>query len=233
MTMDIPLSFLIRLEDAGIRYAKEAAKLRPLNKSQVQRLVLSGGNWPPIETVHLQEHDKYGVIDGLHRWEAAIRLELDHITARVGTYSSDEEIVEAVLMANLSHGIPANNQVRKMLAGILYEDGMSIEEIANYVGLSERTVKLFIRKSEEEETQSSDSARPTDLQRLIGYLRQFFKRRVSAPRLYENFDRNVDNMALAQELFFYVKDSPNHIKQEVIDVCRNLYVVLAEITKER
>src|SRR5947209_4003553 len=92
--IDVPLSQLISLDDAGVSGAKEAYGTRPLNRAHVSRLVRSGGQWPPIEVVHVawQGEERYGVIDGRHRWEAAKKLELEYIAANVREYVNDEEI---------------------------------------------------------------------------------------------------------------------------------------------
>jgi len=241
-TVNIPLSELIRLDDLGIPGAKDAYGTRPLNKQHISRLVQSGGDhWPAMEVVRLirrgilrgelfgQEQQLYGVIDGLHRWEAAKKLELPYVFAVVGTYKNDKEIIKAVLMANLSHGISANNITRKMLAGRLIDEGMGIENICNMTGLSKATINILIKTAEG--TSTPGRARPTDAQKLVAFFKRFFKERMDS----ENFDREQDNEMLAQELLSYLSDLPTEAKlyeaMEAIDNMYNVLVTVEELTK--
>ncbi len=210
---------------------------------QVGRLVHSGGNgWPPMKTVRLirrgilgKEEELYGVIDGLHRWEAAKKLELTYVSSEVGTYKNDEHIIAEVLMANLAHGIPANNVTRKALAVRLIDiGGMDIEEIADYVGLSKGTIKILMRKLAGEETEKGNtesSANTVYIQRFIGYFRKFFKDRVDAPREYDEFDRNYDNELLEGELYQYILRLPEHTQEEVVGICQNIDAIIGGIVE--
>lgn len=113
-----------------------------VDQKHVQELaeaIASGTQVPPIEV--RPENGKYGVIDGLHRWNAHARLGRTHILAYVRNISDADALCRSV-QANASK----NNSKDELMATAyrMWEKGVPIDEISKKVPGLNGKVKEFL-----------------------------------------------------------------------------------------
>lgn len=154
----VNISKIITVEEAGLLESVPMSSIRPLNKSHVNNIAASNSDeWPPIELVHIRDTskiainygvlDEYVLVDGLHRYHAAIKKSMSTIASYVRSYPDTDAIVGAYLLANVKHGLPANRKARLVSALWLYDqhEDMTIEEISSRVSLPVATIRRAIR----------------------------------------------------------------------------------------
>jgi ParB-like chromosome segregation protein Spo0J len=113
-----------------------------LDDDHVDALIESEPNtWPPIKV--RQAGNRYQLIDGFHRVEAAHRLGLSHITADVGVFPGG---IHDAFALNASHGKALTLADRKAQARRLKAEQPALSNIAiaRACGLSDHTVKAAI-----------------------------------------------------------------------------------------
>ena len=115
---------------------------RGLDEDHVQRLVETGGDWPPI----LVWDSETLVLDGAHRLAAARRLGLATIPAVRFYGSSTDAYVEAI-RRNVAHGLPLTLKERTTAAQRVLKASpeWSDRRIALVCGLSAKTVARIRR----------------------------------------------------------------------------------------
>lgn len=87
--------------------------------------------------------DKFNLVDGNHRLEAAKTLNQPHLKVDIYRYRSDSDRLKHAISLNARHGRPYTRQERKDLALRLFEAEMSIAEIARSVAVTERSVRKW------------------------------------------------------------------------------------------
>jgi ParB-like chromosome segregation protein Spo0J len=114
-----------------------------VDPAHVERLVETGGDWPPI----VLQRSTLRVVDGAHRLAAAGALGHDTVMTEWFDGSDDEAVVEAI-SRNRGHGLPLTLQDRKSAAAGLvgrhpeWSDG----RIAEVCSLSPKTVGELRRR---------------------------------------------------------------------------------------
>lgn len=218
----IPLPKLVTIEQSGFTGGLSVDKLRRLNKTYVAQLALTDDSeWPPIEVCHIQDTsqvasnygmiDNYVIIDGKHRYHAAIKKKRIDIAAHIGSYRNEEEVVIAYLAANIKHGQPANRNTRAMLAAAMYEmdNTLTPEEISLRVGLSVPAVVKILNSvnmdiAEEDEGPENESPNQKEVRFLCNAIQRFyFHQQDILKRFIDIVDHEDDILAVVNELLEY------------------------------
>lgn len=84
------------------------------------------------------------LIDGWHRYYAASRLGLGELQVEEVEVPDNLVFAEAV-KRNLKHGLPLKQEEREEAVARLKRDGLSVEEIASTLGISDRTVQRILK----------------------------------------------------------------------------------------
>jgi ParB-like chromosome segregation protein Spo0J len=125
-----------------------------VDMTHVDRLVETGGEWPPI----LVQRTTGRVVDGAHRLAAAGALGLATVSVEWFEGTDDEALVEAI-SRNRGHGLPLTLQDRKSAAAGLvgqhpeWSDG----RIAEVCSLSPKTVGELRRRREGQPRPTGDA----------------------------------------------------------------------------
>ena len=150
--LNIQVSKLVR--DPGYN-----ARLSGNQLAHVRRLLESNSDdWPPI-IVTPWDDDTYLVLDGNHRLQAAIELDLQSMRCNVIEDGGYPEAFEA----NHRHGLPLSIEDRKAYASWLHEEEPSLpyREIGRRCGLHHHTVKTVLDAGEALATATASAmARP-------------------------------------------------------------------------
>lgn len=146
--MPLEVRSLLTLEEAGFTDGNTA--LRDLDKDHVEHLIASSLNdVPPIVVAHTTRG--YAVVDGYHRWEAAKELEMPTISAKVQSFQSENDVIDAAFQANIKHGLPLGKEMRNQYVQWLYLTfDLTQDEIAAKVSLNRSTVSRILKKLEAE-----------------------------------------------------------------------------------
>lgn len=172
-----------------------------LDQHHIESLVATGpDSWPPITVA--QVDGWYGIIDGHHRVQAALRIQDDQeaendqrakakpaqppkpvlsaIAARVRTAGTTQEARIMAIEGNIQNGLPVPYKARLELAERLKETvpGISNREIARRAGITEGTVRNMIArakatKGDTAEERYSVAAQVPAARKLIKLARDF------------------------------------------------------------
>ena len=99
---------------------------------------------PPIEVNQGNE-----VIDGWHRYLAAIRVGVAKIACVVVETRDDDDLADRMWQSNLRHGVQYTRDQRKTRGLKLYARKLSASEIADRVGVSPATVRRWTKEQRE------------------------------------------------------------------------------------
>lgn len=172
---------LMNLDEAGFEDAMYV--MREVDKEHVDALAsVPADELPAIQVVNVRIGEcgdlRHAVVDGTHRWKAAIARGDTTIKAIASTYPSEDYVIVAAFNANMKHGLKASKQTRTDFAVWLYltdaEEKLSMREIARMTNLNVSTVSRAIKKLAEDE---ADSTRTPDAptKKLVTALRSFYK----------------------------------------------------------
>lgn len=182
----VRLADLISLIDAGFEDADQCT--RDIDQEHVMQFALAGmENWPALKVVGIGPGlQKYAVIDGNHRWEAAKILKAEQISVIAGNYDSEAEVIDAAFKANLTNGRAASTEVRSKYALWLFwqdpSDKPNLSAIARKVGLHPSVVNRAVNKElkrleaeEEAEARGSSVTEITETDRLLKAIRRYME----------------------------------------------------------
>jgi transcriptional regulator with XRE-family HTH domain len=106
-------------------------------------MIESGVEFDPI--LVWDKGDEYWVIDGVHRIEAHKRAGRPTIKAELISCKDETDCCIKAIQANLKHGLPLKKEEKIILAQKLYyHRGVSIKELCEIFGVSEKTVYRWI-----------------------------------------------------------------------------------------
>jgi ParB-like nuclease domain len=133
-----------------------------VSAAHVQRLMETGGTWPPL----LVQRRRLMVIDGAHRLAAARALGLTKVAAVFFEGSDDEARIEAI-RCNKDHGLPVTLPDRKQAASdmITRHPDWSDGRVAEICSLSPKTVAALRRVDEPDQ---AGCAAPVEMDRRLG-----------------------------------------------------------------
>ena len=120
---------------------------------EYKELIEEGVEFDPI-LVWERNDGRYWVIDGVHRIEAHKRAGKQFIKAKLVKCKDELDYRIKAIQANLKHGLALAKGERPLLAQTLYKQGLSEEEIRKVFGVSERTVREWLKTVKEEEKQA-------------------------------------------------------------------------------
>ena len=100
-----------------------------------------------------EKEDGYWVVDGVHRIEAHKRAGRQTIKAKLIKCENELDYRIKAIQANLKHGLALAKGEKPLLAQMLYEQGLSEEEIRKIFGVSERTLFYWLAPVKERERQ--------------------------------------------------------------------------------
>jgi len=120
---------------------------------EYKELLEEGIEFDPI-LVWKREDGRYWVIDGVHRIEAHKRIGRKEIKVKFVECKNELDYRIKAIQANLKHGLALAKGERPILAQILYKEGLSEEEIRKIFGVSDRTVREWLKSVKEEEKQA-------------------------------------------------------------------------------
>lgn len=216
----LKMSDLLLLKDAGFGDANLIASVRRLNRVYYNHLANTNEKeWPPIEVVHVQDTtqikpnygvmDMFVIIDGMHRYHAALKKRMFTIAAHMGSYANENEVVLAYLLANTKHGQPANDEARRAAAWMMYQKDytLSPEDIAPLTGLSILQVShsieniLMANQSELDEAPENETPEQREVRLFCGALQRFFTNQQDKLRRFVDASENEKEVGLiANEL---------------------------------
>jgi len=87
---------------------------------------------------------EYWIVDGVHRVEAARQLGKSTIKAELLELEDEQEYRIEAIKANLKHGVALQEAEKKILAQILFEEGLSKEEIKRIFGVGEKALTRWL-----------------------------------------------------------------------------------------
>jgi hypothetical protein len=124
-----------------------------VNAVHVQRLIETGGEWPPL----LVHRSQLAVIDGAHRLAAAQALGLPTVDAVLFEGSDDEARIEAI-RCNRGHGLPLTLADRKKAAVELISCHLDWSDgrVADICSLSPKTVAALRRVTADPDAEVPD-----------------------------------------------------------------------------
>lgn len=173
---------LIDLDEAGFEDA--AYVMRAIDKEHADALAsVPADELPAIQVVNVRIGEcgdlRHAVVDGRHRWSAAIARGDTTIKAIASTYPSEDYVIVAAFNANMKHGLKASKQTRTDFAVWLYltdaEEKLSMREIARMTNLNVSTVSRAIKKLAEDEADSTRTPEAVPAKKLVTALRSFYK----------------------------------------------------------
>ncbi|QBD77817.1 hypothetical protein EPA93_18180 [Ktedonosporobacter rubrisoli] len=151
--LPLPIEKGIPLGKSAITNA--AVATRPLDQEHLAHLLeVPSEQLPPIEVVLIFEG--YIIIDGHHRFERAKRKGETTIAAIARNYQTEYEVVRAAFLANLAHGLPANQLTRTAFGIWLHitpdpsGKQLSIREAAKLAGIHHSGLAKALKKLQEQ-----------------------------------------------------------------------------------
>jgi len=87
---------------------------------------------------------EYWVIDGIHRLDAARQVGKTTLKAEIVELKDETEYRIEAIKANLKHGVALQEAEKKILAQILFEEGLSKEEIRKIFGVGEKALTRWL-----------------------------------------------------------------------------------------
>lgn len=137
----------VRLEQLLLDSANQP-RLDELDDDYVKQLADVPDLWPPITVVW--KDDLYSVVDGFHRVEAAVRLQLPTIAATVLEMPADGDLLTLGFDINSRHGRALTAQDRQKYARhyLRKDPKVSDREISRRSGISAATVAKLRREME-------------------------------------------------------------------------------------
>lgn len=129
-----------------------------LDEGYIEQLMEVPDLWPPVKVVWF-EGPQYLLVDGFHRYEAALRLELSEIPATILPVPGDGDLVALGFLLNAGHGRPLarRDRTRHVEHLLRKAPGQSDRLIAQRCGVSPATVSK-IRSRMEQGAQIEPSA---------------------------------------------------------------------------
>ena len=108
-------------------------------------------HWPPLKVV--PHEGRYLLVDGFHRYAAAMHLGLDEVSVEVLQISADHDLAALAFDLNASHGRPLSLGDRRAFASYFLEGNpqWSDREVARRCGLAQATVAKIRRNLERAE----------------------------------------------------------------------------------
>jgi ParB-like chromosome segregation protein Spo0J len=121
-----------------------------LDEGYIKQLMEVPELWPPVKVVWL-EGPQYLLVDGFHRYEAALRLELEELPATILPLPADGDLVALGFLLNAGHGRPLTRQDRARHVEHLLRRGpqQSDRLIAQRCGVSPATVGTIRNRLEQ------------------------------------------------------------------------------------
>ncbi len=107
-----------------------------------KQMMEDGVEFDPIKV--WKKGREYWVVDGVHRLEAVKQLGKEIIKAEVVELADEQEYRIAAIKANLKHGVALAEAEKKILAQILFEEGLSKEEIRKIFGVGEKALTRWL-----------------------------------------------------------------------------------------
>ncbi len=180
----IPVSQIVTFEEIGID--GHELIMRPVNRTYVKRLAKSLGNWPDIECIHIQWQGKerFLLIDGRHRLEAAKTLKLENIRIFIRSYERKEDIVEHAMTANMHHGLSLQKSKLTEHVIWLHFNEYKSDQIASITELTEKEVRHIIsmyQAAGENDGDSNIAMQKSDGQLLLEYVTRLRKKVSNRP----------------------------------------------------
>src|SRR5882757_1278274 len=152
----IALSDLATLSDVG--YGDD---MRALNKEHIEHIVASNlEGFPPIDVT--PRNQKFIILNGYHRVEAARKLDLLSIEANVHDFSDDITMRDFVYSSNLVNGLSLSRKEKEAYVAFLSIEypHLSQSQIADKVKLDQSSVsKILKRLGMNDPTMSSEDKR--------------------------------------------------------------------------
>jgi len=111
-----------------------------IDEAHVAALMETPETWPPITAA--MRGQAAVLVDGFHRYEAAVRLGLDYVSVRVVNAPTDDDYFRLAFELNAAHGRPLTLTDRKAYAYQLLKahPDFSDREIGRRTGLNHETV---------------------------------------------------------------------------------------------
>jgi predicted DNA-binding protein YlxM (UPF0122 family) len=225
---NVLLSDLIDLDEAGIEDG--CMPMRDVDSEHVSTLaLLPASELPAIKTVKIHHNGmvKHVVIDGYHRWYAAVERKETTIRAIAGNYQSEYDIITAAFEANLKHGLKASKQTRTDYALWLYwndtDNKLSMRAIARKVGLNESSVSRAIKRAEQESENEEERAARAEqdaTKKLFNALHNFYGERSLFSMLNGSSQRNVQYRA--KLLHAHIASQPKEKRGELVQEIASL-----------
>jgi hypothetical protein len=185
--IDVPIKDLISFEESGI---PDCHLLRQLNYDHVEHLVaMELQNVPPITVTRY--NDRWLVVGGYHRLEAAKLLKRESIRAISKNYSSTREMVEDAFTDNLEHGLILTKEDKASYAYWLSKTypHMTHEDIAKKVKLERSSVSKILKKYREQ-LEAHERAEDLDEQEDREYAHSQVDYTVPLIKALSNFTKN-------------------------------------------
>src|SRR5258708_27973450 len=123
-------------------------KVRAINEDHIERLSNSDPSlWPVLKVVPEDGGNKYYVVSGWHRVNAAREMGLNALDCELVEYIDDDNAKLLAYESNGSHGLPLTVTERKKYASLLREQYpyMQVKDIAKKVNLAPSTVSEHLR----------------------------------------------------------------------------------------
>lgn len=127
-----------------------------VDEAHVRALVEVPDSWPPVAIVQNAQGERI-LVDGFHRLEAARRLGLATIPARVIEFPCDGDLFRLAFELNAAHGKPLSLADRKAYARRLIgsQPNLSDREIGRRTGIHHETVGALRSENRDPQTQPS------------------------------------------------------------------------------
>ena len=239
----IPLSQLLTLEQAG--FEQWFYPVRDIDKKHVEHLAACHpSELPAIDTVqvHLSDGNVYhAVVDGNHRWEAAIARKETTIKGKAGTYKNENAVIDAAFQANLKHGMAASHATRTDYAIWLYytdeSEKPNLSAIARKAGLNQSTVSRAIKKIEQEDQEQGTSeeqeapAEVDNTKKLVSALHHFYSQERTLRGMFGDGSQLVDVNHRAKKIYKYLAALPKGKQNETATELISLYETLQAFVK--
>ncbi|MEO0278022.1 MAG: helix-turn-helix domain-containing protein [candidate division WOR-3 bacterium] len=107
-----------------------------------RQMMEDGVEFDPIKV--WKKGTEYWIVDGVHRVEAARQAGLTTIKAELVELTDEKHYRLEAIKANLKHGVALQEAEKKVLAQILYEEGMSKDELRKLFGVGEKAITRWL-----------------------------------------------------------------------------------------
>ncbi|MEM4958589.1 MAG: helix-turn-helix domain-containing protein [Nanopusillaceae archaeon] len=110
--------------------------------AKYKQMIEDGVEFDPIKV--WKRGTEYWIVDGVHRVEAARQAGLTTIKAELVELTDEKHYRLEAIKANLKHGVALQEAEKKVLAQILYEEGMSKDELRKLFGVGEKAITRWL-----------------------------------------------------------------------------------------